>query len=253
MKNLALGSLVISVFSLSACVTSGKYGRLEEEKKRTDATLVSSEARVSELEKKLGVASTAKTRLEGSVSEMKVALDEMSKRKAESEKRIAEFQELTAKFKPLVDSGKLSVRVVNGRMVVALSTDILFPSGSARLSKEGAMSIREVSGVLSSIDGKKFQIEGHSDSLPIRSAQYPSNWELAAARALNVLNTLVEAGMSPDRISAATYGEFQPIRTNDTPENRALNRRIEIAVVPDLSGLPGFDELQRVSSTPTKK
>jgi chemotaxis protein MotB len=233
MKNLALGSLVISVFSLSACVTSGKYGRLEEEKKRTDATLVSSEARVSELEKKLGVA--------------------MSKRKAESEKRIAEFQELTAKFKPLVDSGKLSVRVVNGRMVVALSTDILFPSGSARLSKEGAMSIREVSGVLSSIDGKKFQIEGHSDSLPIRSAQYPSNWELAAARALNVLNTLVEAGMSPDRISAATYGEFQPIRTNDTPENRALNRRIEIAVVPDLSGLPGFDELQRVSSTPTKK
>ena len=247
MKRISRIAIALVSTALSGCVTASSYHQLEAKDKQNEQSLAASEARVTELEGKLGVASTQKTRLEGSVSEMKTALEDLAKRKAEAEKRIAEFQDLTAKFKPLVDAGRLSVRVVNGRMVVALSTDILFPSGSARLSKEGAVSIREVTGVLTSIANKKFQIEGHTDSVPIATAQYPSNWELASARALNVLNTMIDAGMAPEQISAASYGKFQPIKANDTPENRAQNRRIEIVVVPDLSGLPGFDELQRVA------
>jgi chemotaxis protein MotB len=225
---------------LSGCVSAGKFHKSEQD-------LAAAETRVAELEKKLGIESTAKSRLEGSVSEMKTALEEMSKRKSEAEKRIAEFQELTDKFKPLVDANKLRVQVVNGRMVVLLSTDVLFPSGSAKYSKDGVPAIREVAGVLKSIEGKKFQIEGHTDGDPIKTSMYANNWELASGRAMSVLKTMLEAGMSPERISAASFGEFRPIRPNDTKENKALNRRIEIVVVPDLTGLPGFDELQRVS------
>jgi chemotaxis protein MotB len=240
MRSKKLICQLLVLLTASACVSKGKYRDLE-------ASYAKSESRVSELEGKLGIESTAKTQLEDSVAEMKRALEELSQRKLEAEKRIAEFKELTAKFKPLVDAQKLSVRVVNGRMVVALSTDILFPSGSAKLSKAGLPAIVEVSNVLKSIEGKKFQIEGHTDSVPIVTAQYASNWELASARALSVLKTMVDSGMKPEQISAASFGPHQPIRPNDTAENKALNRRIEIVVVPDLTGLPGFDELQRVS------
>ncbi len=243
MKKLDLVLIPGLLLFMTACVSSSKYHKLEEE-------LAQSSARVAELEGKLGIEASAKSRLEGSVMEMKTALEELSKRKEAAEKKIAEFRELTAKFKPLVDARKLSVKVVDGRMVVALSTDILFPSGSARLSKEGQAAVTEVTSVLNAIEGKRFQIEGHTDSDPIKSATYASNWELASARAISVLRTMIDAGMKPDQISAASFGEFLPTKTNDTPENKAQNRRIEIVVVPDLTGVPGFEELQRYSAEP---
>jgi chemotaxis protein MotB len=106
-----------------------------------------------------------------------------------------------------------------------------------------------VSEVLASIPERKFQVEGHTDDVPIKTAQYPSNWELAAARSMMVVKEMVTAGMPPERISAASFGEFKPALANDTPEGRAANRRIEIVLVPDLSSLPGFDELSRVSGS----
>jgi chemotaxis protein MotB len=80
--------------------------------------------------------------------------------------------------------------------------------------------------------------------VPINSAQYPSNWELAAARAITVLKSMVEAGLLSDRISAASFGDTRPITPNDSKESKAQNRRIEIIIVPDLSQLPGFEELK---------
>jgi chemotaxis protein MotB len=140
------------------------------------------------------------------------------------------------------------VKIVEGRMVVELATDILFPSGSATLSKDGKAAITEVAGLLQSVSRRKFQVEGHTDNVPLTGkGGYKSNWELASARALTVLRTMTEGGLPADRISAASYGDSMPAVPNDTPENKAANRRIEIVVVPDLSSLPGFDELQRAS------
>lgn len=186
--------------------------------------------------------------LKGSVEEMKAALDELARRKAEADKRIAEYRGLLARFKSLIDAGKLRVKIVDGRMVVALASDILFSSGSAALSKDGKASLAEVAQVLAQIPERKFQVEGHTDNVPIRTEQFPSNWELASARALTVLKTMVDAGLPPDRVSAASFGESKPAAPNDTPEGKAQNRRIEIVVVPDLSQLPGFEELQKVGS-----
>ncbi len=187
-----------------------------------------------------------KSKLQSSVQEMTTALAELQKRKEEAESRIAEYRALLVKFKSLIDAGKLKVRIIDGRMVVVLASDVLFASGSATLSKDGKAAIAEVAQLLASIPNRKFQIEGHTDNVPISTAQYPSNWELAAARAITVLKTMIDAGMPTDRISAASFGESKPAAPNDTPEGRAQNRRIEIIIVPDLSTLPGFEELQRV-------
>jgi chemotaxis protein MotB len=204
--------------------------------------------KMGKLEAELGASQKDKSSLESNMDQMTRALAELRKRKAESDARIAEYQSLLAKFKTLIDAGKLKVRIREGRMVVELATDVLFPSGSASLSSDGKGAIAEVAKLLASIPARKFQVEGHTDNVPIKTKQYRSNWELASARALTVVGTMIEAGMPADRISAASFGESKPARPNDTPENKAANRRIEIVVVPDLSSLPGFDELERASA-----
>jgi chemotaxis protein MotB len=187
-----------------------------------------------------------KAGLRESVEQMKTALDELNKRKAEADRRVAEYKALLGRFQALIDAGKLNVKIVDGRMVVALASDILFASGSSALSKEGRAAVEEVAGVLASIPDRRFQVEGHTDNVPIKTPQFPSNWELAAARALTVVKTMVDAGLPKDRVSAASYGDVKPAGDNATPEGKAQNRRIEIVVVPDLSTLPGFDELKKV-------
>lgn len=188
-----------------------------------------------------------KTQLAASVEEMKRALAELSKRKEESDKRVAEFRGLLDKFKALIDAGKLRVKIVDGRMVVELASDVLFASGSATLSKEGTASLEEIARALAAIPGRKFQVEGHTDDVPIKTAQYPSNWELASARAITVVRTMTDAGMPASRISGAAFADTKPARKNDSPEGRKANRRIEIVLVPDLNSLPGFDELNRIA------
>lgn len=205
----------------------------------------------ADLEKQQGeLAQVIKDRsaLKGSVDEMKTALEELAKRKAAADQRISEYRGMLARFKSLIDAGKLKVKIVDGRMVVALASDILFASGSAALSKEGKTSLTEVGNLLAQIPDRKFQVEGHTDNVPIRTEQFPSNWELASARALTVLKTMVDAGLPAARVSAASFGDSKPAAANETSEGKAQNRRIEIVVVPDLSSLPGFDELQKVGS-----
>ena len=182
--------------------------------------------------------------LKGSVDEMRRALDDLARRKTLAEARLAEYRGLLARFQTLIDAGKLKVKIAEGRMVVALSSDILFASGSAALSKDGKQSVLDVAAVLATIVDKSFQVEGHTDDVPIKTAQFPSNWELASARALTVLRTLTEGGLPAPRVSAASFGEEHPVADNKTAEGRSQNRRIEIVVVPDLSALPGFDELK---------
>lgn len=200
------------------------------------------------LEKRLAELVKDKAQLDSSVEEMQEAIAELARRKAEADKRIEEFRQLLGRFQKLIDAGKLEVKIVDGRMIVQLATDVLFKSGSAKLSKEGREAISEVTQILASIPGRNFQIEGHTDNVPIRSKQYPSNWELAAARAQSVLQTMLKAGMPASRVSAASYGEHRPVASNDSKEERAANRRIEIVIVPDLSLLPGFKELEDLAA-----
>jgi chemotaxis protein MotB len=270
--------LILSVAVLSAaCVTSGKYNTLRKECDEAKAAMTRDlgerDGRIKQLEGDLtgargtiatkdeelrraegergkleaDLAATVKDRsaLKASVEEMQTALAETNKRKAEAEKRLAESRALLGKLRARIDSGKLKVKLVEGRMVLALASDVLFASGSADLSPEGLATINEVSSVLLTIADRKFQIEGHTDNVPIKTARFPSNWFLGSARAITIVNTMVAAGLNPSRLSGASFGEFRPVATNDNEQGRMSNRRIEIVIVPDLSMLPGFDELKK--------
>lgn len=239
----------------AGCVTSGKYDELESAYATSQSELDSAHSEIASLGAQMdilrGDLNTETDRmaaLQGDLSEKERALASLRAREAQKAARLAQFRELTEKFRALVDAGKLKVAVVRGRMVVQMQTDVLFGSGSARLSAEGRSAIKEVSGLLASLANRRYQIEGHTDDVPIKTATFPSNWELAAARAITVVRVMVDEGMAPERVSAVSYAETAPITANDSRDARAQNRRIEIVVVPDLSQLPGFDELERLSA-----
>jgi chemotaxis protein MotB len=217
-----------------------------------EGQLAATKAQLEDIEKQLqderGEKATLlrdKVSLKASIDEMTAALDELARRKAEADRRMAEFKDLLARFKSLIDAGKLQVKIVDGRMVVQLATDVLFASGQASLSAEGRTAVREVADVLKAIPDRQFQVEGHTDNVPIKTERFPSNWELASARALTVVREMLDVGMPPERVSAASYGEHDPVAPNRTDEGKSQNRRIQIVVIPDLSGLPGYDELSR--------
>jgi chemotaxis protein MotB len=193
----------------------------------------------SDLETQLAAAARDRAQLGESLEKTKAALAEAAAHKAEAERREAEYRALVDRFRKLVDAGTLRVKMAGDRMVVELGTDVLFPPGSAELSPEGLDAVSQVAKVLASIPERKFQVEGHTDNVPIHTDRYPSNWELAAARAISVVRRMIDEGMAPARISGATYAETRPAQSNETKDGRASNRRIEIVLVPDLSILPG--------------
>ena len=161
-------------------------------------------------------------------------LDQLAAIEEEIRERNRIYEEVLGRFRSLIDSGRLSVSIVRGRMVINLPQDILFGSGSATLGRDGRETLGAIASVLSEFDDRTFQVEGHTDDDPISTAQFPSNWELSAARALSVVKLLVDRGVSPDLVSGAGYGEFQPIATNETEDGQRLNRRIEIVMLPNL-------------------
>jgi len=270
--------VVVAAVLLAGCVTKGTYNELKAEyddyKTKAEARDQKNQAAIKDLEKALAdeharydKLAAEQARLESRIealnaekakllsdkkglqaaeAEMRVALDEMMQRKAQAEARIAEYTNLLSRFKALIDAGKLKVRIIDGQMVVQLATDVLFGSGSADLSRSGRDAITEVTAILASIPDRSFQVAGHTDNVPIRSSRFRSNWELAFERAYTVVRTMIDAEMPPNRIAATSYGEFRPTASNDTDEGKALNRRIEIIVVPDLSKLPGAEELQKL-------
>lgn len=207
--------------------------------------ITEAQTRLSELEATNAEILSSRGRLKEEVAAMQEALRDLNARKAKADARVAQFKEMVAKFQKLIDAGTLQVKIIDGRMVVVLATDVLFASGSAALSDGGKAALTEVAGVLASLD-RDFQVEGHTDDDPIASQQYPSNWYLASGRAIGVVEHLIANGLDPKRISAAAFGEFRPVASNESKEGKAQNRRIEIIVVPDLSGLPGYDELSNL-------
>lgn len=226
--------------------TKQQLAALGDERTAKEAELTQLQGEQTRLNDELAKLLKDKTALKESTERLQQALLELNKRKVEAEKRVAEFKGLLAKFKDLIDAGKLQVKMTDGRMVLVLPTDVLFDSGSAKLSKDGGEAIKEVTAVLKTLRGRRFQVEGHTDNVPIKTAQYPSNWELSSARALGVVKAMTEAGMAGEALSAAGYGEYHPVVRNDSDAHKRENRRIEIVLVPDLSMLPGFEELKRV-------
>jgi chemotaxis protein MotB len=208
------------------------------------ADLSASNAAMAEQLRKLGVSNEDQAR---SIAEQNKALEELRARDRQAQQRLATFKGMLDRFQKMIASGKLKVKISGGRMVVELAENILFDSGRADLKTEGQAALTEVAGVLASISDRDFQIAGHTDNIPIKSAKFPSNWHLSAARALTVATFLGDHGVPPERLSAAGYADTKPAAPNDTPEGRQQNRRIEIVLMPNLDELPDLSQLNNVT------
>jgi chemotaxis protein MotB len=176
------------------------------------------------------------------LAKMNKTLEDLQRAQEAAEKRAKAFRDLVAKFKAMVDAGKLQVEVRNGLMIVKLPDNILFDPGKTDLKKEGQDAIVQVTNILNGIEGRKFQVAGHTDNKPIKSGKFRDNWELSAQRALTVTDLMIKTGMDARRLSAAGYADVLPVATNESDDGRRQNRRIEIVLVPNLEDLPSIND-----------
>jgi len=147
-----------------------------------------------------------------------------------------------------IEAKEVRVTADKRGIIISLSSDCFFSSGSADLNDSLTTVLTKLQTILQPLPNN-IRIEGHTDNQPIvpgsaLAQKYPSNWELAAQRAVNVLRVLEKCGLTRDRISAATYGDTRPVKPNETSEGRAFNRRVEIVILntPTLNKISDLDK-----------
>lgn len=128
-------------------------------------------------------------------------------------------------------AGAVTLEEEERGLIVRFADQVFFDLGKADLKPEAKEVLRRLAPLLKDLPNP-IRIEGHTDNLPINNARFPSNWELSTYRATSVIRYLIEElGFNPERLSAAGYGEYRPVVPNDTPEHRALNRRVDIVIM----------------------
>jgi chemotaxis protein MotB len=132
-------------------------------------------------------------------------------------------------FADLIDSKQLTVRGNELWIELELNSSLLFPSGDAIPNDVAFTLIEKVAKILGPYQNP-VHVEGFTDNQPIRTAQFPSNWELSAARAASIVRMLASDGVAPERMAAIGYGEFQPVADNATADGRARNRRVVLVI-----------------------
>jgi chemotaxis protein MotB len=217
-------------------LTEDELGRASTQKMLDDETIV--DARLAGEIDRLGGDSRALRAANGKLSDALEGslrkLDELQRAQAAAETRAAVYRELALKLQNMVDAGDLAIVLRDGRMELRLSNDVLFDSGQAQLKPAGRRALAEIADALKGIPQRRFQVEGHTDDEPIRRSPYKTNWELSTARALEVVSFLVAHDVSPRALSAAGYGEFDPVESNEMRDGRARNRRTEIVLQPNI-------------------
>ncbi|MBI4353915.1 MAG: OmpA family protein [Candidatus Omnitrophica bacterium] len=157
-----------------------------------------------------------------------------------------------------IASDEVSVGFDERGLVVRVLDRVLFDSGKAAVRSETQEVLGKVAGILTQeLLEQPISVEGHTDDVPITRSAWKDNWELSLARARAVLTVLVNQGVAPNRVSAAGYGEYRPVASNETDGGRQQNRRVEIVVLPTRSaqagaGTPPGTSVSSASSTFTK-
>lgn len=173
--------------------------------------------------------------LETENARLKENLSQATKKTQEVEKASNTYQQLLQEMKGEIARGQITIKELKGKLTMDVVDKILFASGEAKVKKEGLDVLDRVVEILKNVHDKNIRIEGHTDNVKISgrlASVYPTNWELSAARAINVSKYLQEKGIDPSILSATAFGEYQPVAENATPEGRAKNRRIAIILLP---------------------
>ena len=135
------------------------------------------------------------------------------------------------------DADELSVEMRDGKVYVSMSDKLLFKSGSDAVEPKGVEALAKIAQVMIKNTDINMAIEGHTDSIPIKTNRFKDNWDLSVARSVSVVRLLQEKGVDPQRITASGKGEYTPVGDNTTKEGRAKNRRTEIVLAPKLNEL----------------
>lgn len=234
--------------SLTACGPSRKELQAEIDKIKGELAgaqdqIKTLQGKIAELEREIADRDEKIAALEKDKNAMQTELEAL---RAEQDRRKAEletYRQLFAKLKKLIDAGTIKVSFRKGRMIVELASAVLFDSGKIELKDGGKTALDEIVVALQSVNDRDFMIAGHTDTDPIKTKKFKSNWELSTARAVVVVNYMIEKGFPAAHLGAAGFAEIDPVAANDTPENKALNRRIEIVLMPDLGELKGIEDM----------
>jgi chemotaxis protein MotB len=143
------------------------------------------------------------------------------------------YQQLNQSLQSEVAANQVQIRQLQNRLEVTMVNAILFPEGGWELGQQGQQELNKIVPALQGVSGKQIVIQGYTDNLPILaplSERFPTNWNLSAARAISVVRFLEPQGIDPNQLSAVAFGKYHPIASNDTPEGRAQNRRINIVI-----------------------
>ncbi|MEJ0007388.1 MAG: flagellar motor protein MotD [Steroidobacteraceae bacterium] len=164
--------------------------------------------------------------------------EEIARSQAESQALDKVAGDISAAMADLIKSNLVAVRRNGTTIEVEIRTDILFPSGSATLSPTAVGVIRKLAQTLTSLPNP-VRVEGHTDSQPIETAAFPSNWELSSARAASVVHLIANSGINPARLSVIGRAQYSPAQSNGTVAGRNANRRVLIAILPPGNPNPG--------------
>ena len=215
-----------------------KFNHLTE-----DAAVLAADKKQLEgiLKAKSDVLSKNISELRQQVAELKVEnsklsddIAELQKAKEEKVKEVSgTYEQLLANMKNEIAQGQVTISELKGKLTVNMEAAILFDSGRADVKPEGLDILDKMVETLKKVTDKTIRIEGHTDVVQISGVlarTFPTNWELSAARAINVTKFLQQQGIDPRNLSAAAFAEHKPVADNSTKEGRAKNRRIEISL-----------------------
>jgi chemotaxis protein MotB len=241
----AAGAITIAGGASTGCVSTTRYDQVEQERDvlaaRNEAlkSQVDDATRTGEtLAQEKNALQSEKTDLEAKLTTLQSQGEELGSklkdREEESRKLQATYDGLVKSLKKELKAGQIEVTQLRDGLRVNVSQDILFDSGSAALDKNGTSVLSRVATELKK-SSHQILVIGHTDNKPIRpvlAKRYPSNWELAGARAASVVRLFARSGLSNKRMLAVSVADSQPVASNNTEEGRARNRRIEIRLRP---------------------
>lgn len=206
---------------------------LEADNKKLDNVL---KAKSDELSRNISELRQKIADMENENARLKEEIANLQKAKVEEVQKTSKtYEEMLEKMKSEISKGQVTISELKGKLTLNMVDAILFDSGKAEVKPQGLAVLQKVTDILKSLKDKTIRIEGHTDNAKITGAlarRYPTNWELSAARAINVTRYLQQQGVNPSFLSAVAYGEYHPVAGNDTEEGKAMNRRIEIILAP---------------------
>lgn len=155
---------------------------------------------------------------------------------------LRDLQQQLLQIVPNEDKDELSMRWNQRRLIVTMGEKIMFQAGMAGLLSESEPALEKIAEFIAPQIGYRVLVAGHTDDTPIKTPQFPSNWELSTARAVNVAKFLITNGIAPERISVEGYSSYRPLLANNSPRNKQANRRVEITLFKDHNSNMGVSD-----------